>query len=86
MSILILPFLLGAVLGTHFRVLVLVPVIGTVVVMALLAGLAGGTGLSAVAMSAALAVSCIQVGYIAGMLLSGLSSRQAVQAKSSRSA
>ena len=86
MSTLILPFLLGAVLGTRFRVLVLFPVIGVVVVIALLTGLYGNSAISTVAIDAAIAVGCIQVGYLAGMLVSGLSSGQAVQAKISRSA
>lgn len=86
MSTLILPFLLGALLGTRFRVLVLFPVIGAVVAVALVAGLVGGNGLSALVIGAALAVSCVQLGYFAGMLVSGLSSGQAVQAKISRSA
>jgi hypothetical protein len=85
-STLILPFLLGVLLGTRFRVLVLFPAIGAVLVIDLVAGLYGGHGLSAVAIDAALAVGCVQVGYFAGMLVSGLSSGQAVPAKISRSA
>ena len=85
-STLILHFLLGAVLGTRFRVLVLFPVIGAVVMIALAASLVGGNDLSAVTIGAAVAVSCIQLGYFAGMLVTGLSSTQAVQAKTSRSA
>jgi hypothetical protein len=85
-STVILPFLLGAVLGTRFRVLVLFPVIGAVLVIASVAGLYGGIDMTAVAIDAALAVSCIQLGYFGGMLVSGLSSDRAVQAKISRSA
>jgi hypothetical protein len=85
-STLVLPLLLGALLGTRFRVLVLVPAIGAVLVIDLVAGLVGGNDMSAMAIDAALAVGCIQVGYFAGMLVSGLSSGQAVQAKISRSA
>jgi hypothetical protein len=85
-STLILPFLLGALLGTRFRVLVLFPAIGAVLVIAVVAGLYGGNDMSAVAIDTALAVGCIQLGYFAGMLISGLSSGQAVQAKISRSA
>jgi hypothetical protein len=85
-STLILPFLLGALLGTRFRVLVLFPAIGAVVMIAMVAGLVGGNDMSSMAIDAALAVGCIQLGYFAGMLLSGLSSGQAVQAKISRSA
>jgi hypothetical protein len=65
---------------------VLFPVIGAVVVIALVASLAGGNNISAMAIDSALAVGCIQVGYFAGMLISGLSSDQTVQAKISRSA
>jgi hypothetical protein len=35
--------------------------------------LVGGNGLSAVALDAALAVTCVQVGYFAGMLITGAS-------------
>jgi hypothetical protein len=83
---LILPFLLGTVLGARFRVSVLFPAIGIVVLIALLACLVGGQPVSAVAVPAAIAISCIQVGYFAGMLATGLSSGQAVQAKTSQSA
>jgi hypothetical protein len=76
-SILILSFLLGAVLGTRFRVLVLFPVIGAVVLIAVLAGLVGGTAISAVVIDAGLAVSGVQVGYFAGILVSSLSPGQA---------
>jgi hypothetical protein len=85
-STFILPFLLGAVLGTRFRVFVLFPVIGAVLVIALLACLVGGQAVSAVAIAAAIAVGCVQVGYFAGMLIAGLTSGQAVQVKISRSA
>ena len=76
MSTLILAFLLGAVLGTRFRVLILFPVIVAVVLIALLAGLVDGNGLS-MAIDAGLAVSGIQVGYFAGILTSSLSPGQA---------
>jgi hypothetical protein len=52
-------------------------VIGAVVLIAALAGLVGANGMSAVAIDAALAVSGVQVGYFAGMLISSLSRRQA---------
>lgn len=86
MAIVIVPLLLGAVLGIRFRVLVLFPVIGAVVVIALVAILAGANDLAVVAFNAALAAICIQLGYLAGMLVSGFSSGQLVQAKISRSA
>lgn len=76
MLTLILPFLLGAVLGTRFRVVVLFPVIAAVVLIALATAFVGGNDLSAVTIDAALAISCIQVGYFAGMLVSGHSSAQ----------
>jgi hypothetical protein len=85
-STFILPFLLGALLGTRFRVLVLFPVIGAVLVIALPACVVAGQAISAVAIAAAIAVGCIQVGYFAGMLVSGLTSGQAAQVKISRSA
>ena len=86
MATLILPLLLGALLGTRFRVLVLFPVIGAILVIALAAILAGANDLSTIAINATLAVICIQLGYLAGMAVTGLSSGQAVQAKISRSA
>jgi hypothetical protein len=61
----------GAVLGSRFRVFVLFPVIGAVLVIALLACLVGGQAVSAVAIAAAIAVGCVQVGYFAGMLIAG---------------
>jgi hypothetical protein len=86
-SILILSFLLGAVFGTRFRVLVLFPIIGAVVLIAVLASLVGGTAMSAVVVDAGLAVSGVQLGYFAGILVSSLSPGQAGPlAKISRSA
>ena len=55
----LLSFLLGAALGTRFRVLVLFPVIGAVVVIASATAFAGGNDLSTVAIDAALAVNTV---------------------------
>jgi hypothetical protein len=76
-SILIVSFLLGAMLGRRFRVLVLFPVIGAVVLMALLADLVGGSAISALAIDAGLAISGVQLGYFAGIRASSQPAAQA---------
>jgi len=84
---LILSFLLGAVLGMQFRVLVLFPLIGAVTLTVSLAGLVAGATLPASAIDVGLAISGVQLGYFAGMLMGSPSPRQANSgAKISRSA
>jgi hypothetical protein len=59
--------LVGAVLGTRFTVLVLVPaiVLATGVISA--SGLAGSHPLAWTALTAVLAATCLQLGYLGGL-------------------
>ncbi len=65
--LLLLVFLIGAVLGTRFKVLVLIPAIGLTVSAILAAGIVRGESISTFAVTAILAVSCLQIGYLSGI-------------------
>lgn len=69
MSILILPFLLGAVLGMRFNVLVLFPAIAGAVLIALAAGLARDASVWAMCIDPVVAAGCLQVGYVSAILI-----------------
>ena len=58
--------LLGAVLGKRFRVLILVPALGLALVTTIAVGLAGGNGVLAILVAAALASCSLQIGYLLG--------------------
>jgi hypothetical protein len=60
-------FLVGAVLGMRFRVLILIPAIGFAMVVVLAAGIASGASLAAILTAAVLASICLQFGYLGGI-------------------
>jgi hypothetical protein len=60
-------FLVGAVLGMRFKVLILIPAIGFAVGVVLAAGIAGGASLAAILAATALASICLQFGYLGGI-------------------
>jgi hypothetical protein len=61
-----LAFLIGAVLGMKFKVLILIPAIGFALIVILAAGIARSDSISAILIAAALASSCLQIGYLCG--------------------
>jgi hypothetical protein len=60
-------FLIGAVLGMRFKVLILMPAIGFALVVVLAGGIAGGASLTATLIAAVLASICLQFGYLGGI-------------------
>jgi hypothetical protein len=56
--------LAGAGLGMRFKVFILIPTIGFILIIILAHGLARGTSVSGILIAAVLASSCLQVGYI----------------------
>ncbi len=69
MSILILLVCLtGTVLGMRFKVFILAPAIGFTIVAVFAAGMARGDGLSAILVGGLLALICLQMGYLGGVL------------------
>jgi len=69
MSMLILlAFLLGAVLGMRFKVFILIPAIGFTLLAVLLVGAARGDSVSGMLIAAVLASSCLQIGYMFGII------------------
>jgi len=64
----LLAFLAGAVLGTRFKVLVLVPAIGLTIAAALARGVIAGDSASWVAITAFAAATCMQIGYLGGLV------------------
>jgi uncharacterized membrane protein len=61
-----LAFLIGAVLGMRFKVLILIPAIGLVWIVILAAGIARDDNVSAILIAAVLASSFLQIGYLCG--------------------
>jgi hypothetical protein len=69
MSTFILPvFLTGALLGMRFKVLILIPAVGMVVIAVLWVGILHGDSVSAMFIRAMLAWSCLQMGYFCGIV------------------
>jgi hypothetical protein len=68
MLLLLLAILVGAVLGMRFRVLVLIPAIGLTVATILAAGMIRGESVASFAITAILAGSGLQIGYLAGAI------------------
>ena len=64
----LLVFLTGAVLGLRFKVLVLVPAMGLAIIAITATGMASGYSLAAVLTAGVLALICVQIGYIGGLL------------------
>jgi len=68
MSMLILlVFLLGAVLGMRFKVLILIPAIAFALIAILVGGVARGDSVSAILVAVVLASICLQIGYLSGI-------------------
>jgi len=61
-----LAFLIGAVLGMRFKVLILIPAIGLALIVILAAGVARDDNVSAILIAAVLASSFLQIGYLCG--------------------
>jgi hypothetical protein len=61
--------LIGLVLAQRFKVLSLIPVILLTVLFALAAGLSGAKAAWTSALTAAIAIASLQVGYVLGMAL-----------------
>jgi len=66
--LLLLVFLIGAVLGMRFRVLVLIPAIGFLFVTILAACVIRAESHSITITVAALAAGCLQIGYLGGVV------------------
>ena len=64
----ILALLLGAVLGTRFKVLILLPATAGAVIMIAAGSIAGGVHGLAILVMAALASICLQLGYFGGVM------------------
>ena len=69
MSMLILlVFLTGAVLGLRFRIFVLAPAAGVTLVAVCATGIARSDGLIVILLAGMLALICLQIGYLGGIL------------------
>lgn len=65
--LMLLAFLIGAVLGMRFKVLVLIPAIGFVLIAVLAGCFVGGESISITMATAVFAASCLQIGYLGGV-------------------
>jgi hypothetical protein len=70
--------LLGALLGIHFRVLVLAPAILLAAAVSMTTGMASGEGVRMVALAVIIASISLQSGYIAACVLRALLSASLV--------
>ena len=60
-------FLLGAVLGVRFKVIALLPGAAFAVFMVLAIGMANGADLATISINTAIALICLQFGYLGGI-------------------
>ena len=66
--LILLVCLTGAVLGMRFKVLILAPAIGVTIIAVFAAGMARGEDLPAILLAGLLALICLQIGYLGGVL------------------
>lgn len=67
MSLLLISvFLLGAVLGMRFKVLVLIPAVGFILISIAIGGVVHGDAVSVMLIAAVLGLGCLQLGYLCG--------------------
>ena len=68
----ILSFLLGAVLGHRFKVLVLVPAVAVGAAVAIAVGNAQAEGVWLIGLTVTLVSVCLQIGYLCGTVMVSL--------------
>ncbi len=68
----ILSFLLGAVLGHRFKILILVPTIAVGAVVAITVGIARADDVWLIGLSVILISVCLQIGYLCGAVIFSL--------------
>jgi hypothetical protein len=68
-ALITVPLLVGAALGMRYKILILVPAVGTVLVIVFAGGLARGDSLAATMLATMLASGCLQIGYLCGALM-----------------
>lgn len=82
--------LIGALLGTRFKVLILVPAIGLAAMANAAGGIARGDSASTILIAVAIAAVCLQIGYLCGVVAQYASTTarahnsHALQARSAR--
>lgn len=84
--VVMITFLVGMILGLRFRVLILLPVIAIVLAAVFAGRLAHAEFLTHVTLAAILSVTCLQLGYLGGVISRCLLSTLPRQAASSRAA
>jgi hypothetical protein len=62
-------FLLGALLGIKFRVLILIPALGAILLTVVAIGIAHVDAVWAILITLAAAVSSLQIGYLGGAIM-----------------
>ena len=62
-------FLLGALLGNKFRVLILIPALGAILLTVVAIGIAQADAVWAILITLAAAVSSLQIGYLGGAIM-----------------
>jgi len=69
MTLAIIGFLIGAALGTRFKVLIVIPVIGLALLATAAVGIAHGDPIGSVVLTMVLIETTLQLGYLAGVVL-----------------
>jgi hypothetical protein len=86
LNLFLLSVLVGAVLGMRLKVLILIPAIGFFVIGIIGIGTVRGDGLWLVVSPAILAITCLELGYLAGsttrFVMAAVHIRQAKREKS----
>jgi hypothetical protein len=62
-------FLLGALLGIKFRVLILIPALGAILLTVVAIGIAHADAVWAILITLVAAVSSLQIGYLGGAIM-----------------
>jgi hypothetical protein len=68
-ALITLPLLAGAIFGMRYKILILVPAVGSVLVIVFAGGLARGDSVAATMLATMLASACLQIGYLCGALM-----------------
>jgi 4-amino-4-deoxy-L-arabinose transferase-like glycosyltransferase len=67
-TLILLAFLVGAVLGLRYKVLILAPAMGLAILAVIATSLAHHYSLPTTLIAGVLALTCVQIGYLGGIL------------------
>ena len=68
-ALITLPLLAGAIFGMRYKILILVPAVGCILVVVFAGGLARDDSMAATMLATMLASASLQIGYLCGALM-----------------